>query len=339
MYFKRYPNWMGRPFMPVKFQDYYQTLDVPRGASPEEIKQAFRKLARRYHPDVAKDKTSGEARFKEINEAYEVLGDTAKRSRYDELGDHWNEDRANEHKPDWRGKQRQPQDPTDFEFNGTGFSDFFESFFGGGKGGFSGQPPPTRSRHTGEQEVDQHERDVEADLLVSLEEALRGSQRRVILKRPDHTGMGLRTDTYDVRIPKGVHEGQRIRLAGQGEPSLRGTGTGDLYLRVRLECHPTFSVQGSDLYCDLNLAPWEAVLGIQVKLPTLDGLTTLRVPPGSAADGLLRLRGLGLPKANQQRGDLYATARIKTPVATSPEERALWEQLAQLSTFNPRSEP
>jgi curved DNA-binding protein len=246
---------------------------------------------------------------------------------------------ASEPKPDRRGKQRPPQGPTDFEFNGTGFSDFFESFFGGGKSGFGGQPPPSRSRHTGEQEVDQPERDVEADLLVSLEEALRGSQRRVILKRPYHTGMGLRTDTYDVRIPKGVHEGQRIRLAGQGEPSLRGTGAGDLYLRVRLECHPIFSVQDSDLYCDLNLAPWEAVLGIQVKLPTLDGLTTLRVPPGSAADSVLRLRGLGLPKANQQRGDLYATARIKTPVATSPQERVLWEQLAHLSTFNPRSEP
>ena len=325
--------------MPVKFQDYYETLGVARGASQDEIKQAFRKLARRHHPDVAKDKTAGEARFKEINEAYEVLGDAEKRSRYDELGEHWQEGLPGQPSPRRRGRHRPPPGAQDFEFSGTGFSDFFESFFGGGHGGLGGQPPPIRPRHTGEQDFTQPERDVEADLLVTLEEALHGSHRRVTLKRPDHTGMGTRTDSYNVRIPPGVHEGQRIRLAGQGEPGASDAEAGDLYLCVRLERHPDFNVQGSDLYCDLDLAPWEAVLGIKVILPTLDGPTTLRVPPGTAADSRLRLRGLGLPKANHQRGDLYATARIKTPVTASPQERALWEQLAQISPFKPRSEP
>ncbi len=324
--------------MAVTFQDYYETLGVDRSASSDEIKQAFRKLARRYHPDVAKDKAAGEARFKEINEAYEVLGDPEKRRRYDELGEHWQEGIPGQPSPHRRGHHRAPPGASDFEFSGTGFSDFFESFFGGGHGGFGGAPPPARPRHTGEPDFLQPERDVEADLLVSLEEALHGSHRRVTLKRPDHTGTGTRTDSYNVRIPPGVHEGQRIRLAGQGEPGERGAEAGDLYLRVRLERHPNFNVQGSDLYCDLHLAPWEAVLGTQVKLPTLDGSTTLRIPPGSTADSLLRLRGLGLPKANHQRGDLYATVRIKTPTTASPQERVLWEQLANISPFKPRSE-
>jgi len=325
--------------MAVKFQDYYETLGVARSATADEIKQAFRKLARLHHPDVAKDKATGEARFKEINEAYEVLGDTEKRRRYDDLGEHWQEGMPGAPSTHRRGRNRPPPGQPDFEFSGTGFSDFFESFFGGGHGGFSSAPPPSRPRHTGEPDFAQPERDVEADLLVSLEEALHGSHRRVTLKRPDHEGTSQRTDSYNVRIPPGVHEGQRIRLAGQGEPGAHGAEAGDLYLRVRMERHPDFNIQGSDLYCDLHLAPWEAVLGTQVTLPTLDCSTSLRIPPGTAADSVLRLRGLGLPKANQQRGDLYATARIKTPITTTAQERVLWEQLAKTSPFKPRSEP
>jgi curved DNA-binding protein len=139
-----------------------------------------------------------------------------------------------------------------------------------------------------------------------------------------------------VRIPAGVREGQRIRLAGQGGAGLGGGPAGDLYLRVRLARHPDFSVQGADLYCDLDLAPWEAVLGVQAQIPTLDGATSLRVPPGSAAGSRLRLRGLGLPREDASRGDLYATVRIQTPASVTAEERALWEQLARVSTFKPR---
>ena len=172
-----------------------------------------------------------------------------------------------------------------------------------------------------------------------MEEALRGSRRKVTLRRPGLDGEAERTNTYQVRIPPGVREGQRIRLAGQGGTGMGGAAAGDLYLRVRLARHPDFSVQGADLYCDLDLAPWEAVLGVQAKIPTLDGLTSLRVPPGTAADRQLRLRGLGLPQEDGTRGDIYATVRIRTPTEVSADERALWEQLARISTFKPRSEP
>jgi len=326
--------------MAVKFQDYYETLGVARTASAEEIKQAFRKLARIHHPDVAKNKAAGEAKFKEINEAYEVLSDPAKRRRYDELGANWQEGGRGPSAPRGgnRGRTRPSQGESDFEFGGTGFSDFFESFFGGGREGFgSSRRAPGQMDGAGDGFAYQGQ-DVEADLLVTLEEALRGSQRKVTLRRPGGNGSIERTDTYNVRIPPGVHEGQRIRLAGQGGAGHGGGPAGDLYLWVRLARHPDFSVQGADLYYDLDLAPWEAVLGVQVKIPALDGPTSLRVPPGTAAGTQLRLRGLGLPREDGTRGDLYATARIRTPVSVTAEERALWEKLARTSKFKPRSE-
>jgi len=322
--------------MAVKFQDYYETLGVPRGASAEEIKQAFRKLARVHHPDVAKNKASGEAKFKEINEAYEVLGDPEKRRRYDELGANWQDGGRGPAGPGHRGPMRSSRTEPDFEFGGTGFSDFFESFFGGGRGGFDSHRSSAGRPHGGSEAFEQPGEDVEADLLVTLEEALRGALRKVTLRRPSDNGGADRTDTYQVRIPAGVREGQRIRLAGQGGAGYGGGSAGDLYLRVRLARHPDFSVQAEDLYCDLDLAPWEAVLGVQAKIPTLDGTTSLRVPPGTAAGSRLRLRGLGLPRPDRGRGDLYATVRIQTPSSVSPEERALWEQLARVSSFQPR---
>lgn len=310
--------------MAVKFQDYYETLGVARTATAEEIKQAFRKLARIHHPDVAKNKVTGEAKFKEINEAYEVLSDPDKRRRYDELGPNWQDAAGGPAGPGRnRGRTRTQAGESEFEFSGTGYSDFFESFFGGGRSGDA---------------FAQEGRDVEADLLVTLEEALRGALRTLTLRRPATPGAAERTDTYQVRIPRGVREGQRIRLAGQGGKGLGHGSPGDLYLRVRLARHPDFSVQGADLHCDLDLAPWEAVLGVQAKIPTLDGATSLRVPPGTAAGRQLRLRGLGLPQDDGTRGDLYATVRIRLPETVSTEERALWEQLARLSPFKPRSE-
>jgi curved DNA-binding protein len=324
--------------MPVKFQDYYETLGVARTASAEDIKQAFRKLARVHHPDVAKNKVAGEAKFKEINEAYEVLSDPEKRRRYDELGPNWQDDGRGPAPPrgGTRGSARAGRSEPDFEFGGTGFSDFFESFFGGGRAGFDGYRPSGAAGRGDEDGYEQPGQDVEADLLVTLEEALRGSKRKVTLRRPGSNGQAERTDTYQVRIPAGVREGQRIRLAGQGGAGYVSGAAGDLYLRVRLARHPDFTVQGADLHCDLDLAPWEAVLGVQVKIPTLDGATSLRVPAGTAAGSQLRLRGLGLPREDGSRGDLYATARIQTPAAVSPEERVLWEQLSRTSTFKPR---
>ena len=322
--------------MAVQFKDYYETLGVARTASPEEIKQAFRKLARVHHPDVAKNKATGEAKFKEINEAYEVLGDPDKRRKYDELGANWQDGGSGPFAAGGRARGRASAAPggADFEFGGTGCSDFFESFFGSGRAGFG------TARHApgdeGEEAFVHPGEDVEADLLVTLEEALRGSQRKVTLRRPSHNGGSDRQDTYQVRIPPGVREGQRIRLAGQGGAGHGGAAPGDLYLRVRLARHPDFSVQASDLHFDLDLAPWEAVLGVTVKIPTLDGLTSLHVPPGTAAGSRLRLRGLGLPREGQGRGDLYATVQIQVPSSVSAEARTQWEQLARASNFNPR---
>lgn len=326
--------------MAVQFKDYYETLDVSRTATPEEIKQAFRKLARQYHPDVAKNKATGEARFKEINEAYEVLSDPEKRRKYDELGANWEEGPM----PPPAGTRRRygaapPQDASEFEFDGTGFSDFFESFFGAGRNDyFRSQSGGARPRRGFEEEsFAQAGSDIEADIMVTLEEALHGSTRKVSLRRVDENGEPGPTNTYQVRIPAGVREGQRIRLAGQGNAGFGGGAAGDLYLRVRLERHPDFTVQGSDLYHELELAPWEAVLGTQVTLTTLDGGTTVRVPRGSAAESVLRLRGLGLPRGDSTRGDLYVTLRIVVPTSPSPEEETLWQQLARKSHFKPRS--
>jgi curved DNA-binding protein len=320
--------------MAVQYKDYYESLGVARSATPDDIKQAFRKLARIHHPDVAKNKVAGEKKFKEINEAYEVLGDPEKRRRYDEMGAHW-QDGGGEPQGQGFGGRRpaQQRGAPGFEFGGTGFSDFFESFFGGSRDGFgsAGAHGPSE----GEGEFVHQGRDVEADLLVTLEEALRGSTRKVTLRRPGTDGEAERTDTYQVRIPAGVREGQRIRLAGQGGAGFGGGRAGDLYLRVRLARHPDLSVQGADLYCDLDLAPWEAVLGVQARIPALDGSTSLRVPAGTLSGSQLRLRGLGLPREDGTRGDLYAVIRVQVPATVSAEERAAWEQLASVSKFKP----
>ena len=322
--------------MAVTFKDYYVTLGVPRTATPDEIKKAFRKQARVFHPDVAKDKASAEEKFKEINEAYEVLSDPEKRKLFDELGANWQQ--AGGQAPQG-GYQRRSGSPSDgessFEFDGTGFSDFFETYFAGRRDGFGSSRRSSRPPQG--EPFKQRGNDVEADILVSLEEALQGSQRKVTLRRGDDTGGAGRTDSYNVRIPSGVHEGQRIRLAGQGGPGFGGGPAGDLYLRVRLARHPEFSVQGADLYYDLDLAPWEAVLGITVQIPALNGAVSLKVKPGTATGNQLRLKGLGLPQEGGTRGDLYATVRIQTPTSVSDEERALWEEIASKSTFKPRS--
>lgn len=324
--------------MAVKFQDYYQTLGVTRTASPDDIKKAFRKLARVHHPDVAKtDKAKAEEKFKTINEAYEVLGDPEKRQRYDALGANWQEGGHAPQPPGGfhRGRPGPQGGGASFEFDGTGFSDFFETFFGGRGGGFGASSQPSgRGRGPG---FAQKGQDVEADILVTLEEALRGSLRKVTLRRPDDHGGADRTDTYQVRIPPGVNEGQRIRLSGQGGAGSGGAATGDLYLNVRLARHPEFTVKDSDLYFDLDLAPWEAVLGVQVKIPALDGATTLRVQPGTESGSKLRMRGLGLPREDKSRGDLYAIVRVLTPDSVTAQEKELWEQLARTSKFNPRN--
>jgi curved DNA-binding protein len=313
--------------MAVQFRDYYETLGVSKTATEDEVKSAFRKLARKFHPDVAKDKKAAEEKFKQINEAYEVLSDPEKRKKYDQLGANWNQPGGFQPPPDWGGQpgggfHQYGGDGggVQFEFGGTGFSDFFEAFFGGGRGrsafgGFGGR-----------QATAERGADVEADILVTLEEALHGSKRTVSLRRPGSN----KVETYQVRIPRGVHEGQRIRLAGQGEAGARGGQSGDLFLRVRLAKHPEFTVEGSDLIHEVKIAPWQAVIGTELKVPTLEGSVRLKIPAGTQGAQRFRLRERGLPSASGSRGDLYVVAQIQIPKKLSEREREIWNQLAKL---------
>lgn len=331
----------------MEFKDYYKVLGVARNATEEEIKKAFRKLARQYHPDVAKDKKTAESKFKEVNEAYEVLGDATKRKKYDELGVHWKQGGGFRPPPGWEGSfggaggRRQGGD-FEFQFGGTGFSDFFERFFGGGGGSSFGRKSPFEGRAgSGErfghrEAMDQAGSDVEGDLLVTLNEVLAGSVRSVSLKHHDPKTGQAETRTFRVRIPAGVQEGQVIRVPGKGGEGVGSGPAGDLYLHVRLEQHPDLRVRGTDLYHDLELAPWEALLGGTVPVPTLDGSVSLKVPPGTVPGQKLRIRGKGLPIGDGTRGDLYAVISLQVPTEVGAEERALWEKLASVSKFNPR---
>src|SRR6266446_415223 len=317
--------------MPVQFRDYYETLGVPKTATEDEIRTAFRKLARKYHPDVAKDKKAAEEKFKQINEAYEVLSDPEKRKKYDQLGAGWNQPGGFQPPPGWGAQQpgggfQQWQwgggenGGVEFEFGGTGFSDFFEAFFGGGRGrsafgGFGGR-----------QATAERGADVEADIMVTLEEALHGSTRTVSLRRAGSN----KVESYQVKIPRGVHEGQRIRLAGQGEAGVRGGKSGDLFLRVRLAKHPDFSVEGSDLIYEVKIELWQAVLGDELQVSTLEGSARLKLPAGTQAGQRFRLRGHGLPTAAGTRGDLFVVPQIQIPKKLTEREREIWSELAKL---------
>jgi curved DNA-binding protein len=326
--------------MPVQYKDYYETLGVPRSSSESELKKAFRKLAREYHPDVAKDKKKAEEKFKEVNEAYEVLGDPAKRKKYDELGANWKSGAEFRPPPGWEGfgggqpfqGRGQGGEEFEFRFGGTGFSDFFEQIFGstggrrGGFGGFSNSEEP---------ELAERGRDIEGDIMVTLEEAMRGAVRTVNVR---HTvGRSVKTETHQVKIPPGVTEGQRLRIAGRGGAGSGGGGAGDLYLRVRLARHPDFEVEDHNLIYEAELAPWEAVLGTNLSVPNLDGRVNIKIPPGTQSGQKLRVRGRGLPDREGGHGDLMVVTRITVPAKISDAEKKLWEELGRESKFNPRA--
>jgi curved DNA-binding protein len=309
--------------MAIQYKDYYQSLGVPRTATADEIKKSFRKLAREFHPDVAKDKKKAEEKFKEINEAYEVLSDPDKRKKYDELGADWKSG-AEFRPPPGRGGFGGGQTfrggragGEEFHFGGTGFSDFFEQMFGarmrgggfGSRGGFAGEQIPEESR------------DIEGDIMVGLEEAMHGSVRSVTVRHNDHA------ETHQVRIPAGITAGQRLRIAGRGESG------GDLYLRVRLAKHPDFEVDGHNLIHEVELAPWEAVLGAEISVPTLAGRVNIKIPAGTQSGQKLRVRGRGLGKD----GDLLVVTKIVMPATISDAEKKLWEQLKCESKFDPRA--
>ena len=320
--------------MPAEFKDYYATLGVAREASADEIKKAFRKLARLYHPDTAKDKKTAEAKFKEINEANEVLSDPEKRRKYETLGAGW-QDEGNFRPPPQGAGGPEPE----FHFGGTGFSDFFEQYFSGGSRygfpqGFE-EDNPTGGAKKGRARKGH---DIEGDILVTLEEAMHGTQRPISLQTANRQTGAVQTHSFEVRIPPGATNGRRIRVPGQGEPGQNGGEAGDLYLRVRHAAHPEFTTEEADVHHDLDLAPWEAVLGAEVIVPTLDGSIKLRVPAGSENGQSLRVRGRGLPKGKTgERGDFFVKLQIVLPDKLSDAERTLWEQLRSASTFNPRA--
>jgi curved DNA-binding protein len=319
--------------MAVQYKDYYEILGVPRTAKDDEIKKSFRKLARLHHPDVAKDKKKSEEKFKEINEAYEVLSDPEKRKKYDELGANWKSGAEFRPPPGYggfpggqtfRGGRSMNADEFETRFGGTGFSDFFEQIFGsrmrGAGGGFG------RGTQFDEADPAERGRDVEGDIMVTLEEAARGSVRSVSVRH------GSRTETHQVKIPAGVTEGQRLRLTGKGEHGSGGGASGDLYLRVRLAKHPDFDVEDHNLIYEAELVPWEAALGAEISVPTLTARLNIKIPAGTQSGQKLRVRGRGLPPA----GDLIVVTKIVVPVKMPDMEKKLWEQLKRESKFNPR---
>lgn len=329
--------------MPAAFKDYYTTLGVSKSANETEIKSAFRKLARKFHPDVAKDKATAEEKFKEINEANEVLSDPVKRKKYDELGANWQDGGAYQPPPGARagaGHRADGSPAQEFHFEGTGFSDFFEQFFGGagrqnygfpsGEQEFTSESGAGRARRGG---------DIEGDISVTLEEAMNGTMRPISMQTVDPRTGKMETHKFTVRIPAGATDGRRIRVPGEGAEGTGGGGAGDLYLRVRLAAHPEFRARGADLYHDVDLAPWEAVLGEQVIVPGLNGAIKVRIPAGTANGQQLRVRAQGLPIGKTgNRGDLYVVANIQIPAEVSESERELWEKLKATSTFQPRAD-
>jgi curved DNA-binding protein len=307
--------------MPVTFQDYYEALEVSRDASQDEIRQAYRRLARRYHPDVNKD-AGAEDRFKRVSEAYEVLRDPEKRARYDRLGENWRagQDVSGASGFDQAFRAGNGFDDVHAEFGGGDFSDFFEGLFGRRRG--------TRGARTGFERFSMGGSDHEAVLDLGLEEAASGGKRWLSLD----DGRSIEVD-----IPRGVRDGQRIRLAGEGGAGVGGGPPGDLFLRVRLKPHSRFRVEGRDLYVDLAVSPWEGALGAEVPVPTLEGNAQVKVPPGSSSGRRLRLRGQGLPGSRgTPAGDLYAVLTIRVPKKLTKKERELFERLASVSKFDPR---
>jgi len=319
----------------MKYKDYYETLGVPRTATQDEIKQAYRKLARKYHPDVSK-LADAEARFKEINEANEVLKDPEKRTAYDQMGSNWKAGQEFQPPPNWdagfefRSGQGSPFGAGGTFGAGADFdpSDFFESLFGRrGAGAGAGR------RRASAQGEDHH-----AKVLIDVEDAYRGAERTISLRAPVEGPDGrieIQERTLDVHIPKGIRPGQHLRLAGQGNAGIGGGKAGDLYLEIAFNPHSRFRVDGADVYVDLPLAPWEAALGATVDVPTPDGAVQLTVPKGSAAGRKLRLKGRGLPGKNP--GDFYAVLAIVVPKAETDAARAAYESLAKaFPNFQPR---
>jgi curved DNA-binding protein len=314
-------------------RDYYEVLGVPRNADAQTIQQAFRTLARRHHPDVNRD-PAAEERFKEINEAYQVLSDPETRARYDRFGPDFRQipEDYDERVAAAQGARsggfrrgRRGGGPVGDDFGGSGFADRgfggsavdFEHLFGGMFGSRGA------GRVAGADQV--------AELVLSVEEAYRGGRRKLTI------GAGGEEREYEVNIPAGVVDGQRVRLAGQGGRGFGDGPSGDLFLAVRIAPHPRYRLSRRDITVDLPVTPWEAALGASVPVTTPGGTAKVVVPPGSSSNRKLRLRGEGMPNPNGSPGDLYAQVQIMVPATLTDRERELFEQLSAASAFDPRS--
>jgi curved DNA-binding protein len=315
--------------MGMQLQDYYKALGVNESATQEEIKKAFRKLAKKHHPDVCPNDKSAEEKFKKINEAYEVLGNDQRRREYDDLRNNVGKTGGTAFDPSQYGYAQGSRGSGGFEGFDTstvftsgegGFSDFFEMLFGqAGRGqgiNFGRQGGPA-SRGG----------DVEAAIDLTVEEAFHGAKKRISLD------MDGRRRTIDFTVPVGTSDGDRIRLAGQGQPSSSGGGCGDLLLLVHI-CPGKYELNGLDLSAPIKLSPWEAALGAKVPYATIDGEITVKVPAGVQTDSRIRIAGKGFKNRQGQRGDLYLKAKIVNPPALSNEEKQLYEQLSRVSQFH-----
>lgn len=312
----------------MQFKDYYQTLGISREATAEDIKQAFRKLARKYHPDVSKEKDADQ-RMKEVNEAYTVLSDPEKRAAYDQFGRGYQPGQDFRPPPDW---------DAGFEFSGAGFSaqeaadfsDFFAELFGRMGGGASGLHARRGSAKA--QGGDHHSK-----VLLDLEDAFHGTTRRITLRAPrlDRQGhLVAEPRELTVKIPKGIREGQTIRLAGQGSPGQGGAPAGDLLLQAAFRPHPRFRAEGRDLRLNLPVAPWEAALGAVIPVDMPDGPLNVRIPAGAQSGDALRVRGKGIP--SDPPGDLLIELKVVLPPAQTPKAREIYETMARELAFDPR---
>jgi curved DNA-binding protein len=308
----------------VEFKDYYKVMGVARDATEAQIKQAYRKLARKYHPDVSKEKDA-EARFKEVGEAYEVLKSPEKRAAYDQLGQNYRPGEEFRPPPNW---------DSGFEFSGAGpgdssYSDFFDALFG------AQARAGARNRgafHAGRGE-DHH-----AKVLLDLEASIHGGSRTFTLRMPEIDEQGrlvAKERTLNVQVPKGILAGQHIRLAGQGARASGDAKPGDLFIEVEFQPHPLYRIDGRDLSLELPVAPWEAALGATVKTPTPTGMVDMKVPPGSHAGTKLRLKGRGIPAA--AAGDFYVVLQIALPPANDAKARAAYAAMAAALPFDPRA--
>jgi curved DNA-binding protein len=294
----------------MKYKDYYKILGVGRGASEDEIKKAYRKLARKYHPDVSKEANAKE-KFQEVSEAYETLRDKEKRAAYDSLGSGFRPGQDFRPPPDWFDRFGGGGRAEDL--HGVDLGELFESM-----GIFGRAQRRSRRSFAGE--------DYEVPVRLSLEEAFRGAERTVQTDR----------GSFTARIPRGATDGQRLRLRGKGGPGMNGGAPGDLYLQIALEPHPLYRTHGHDLEVEVPLAPWEAALGADIEVPTLEGRVKMKVPGGSKAGQKLRLAGKGLPRPDGGAGDLYAVLSIAVPGTLTAREKELYEALRETSRFNPR---